>query len=90
MLEKEGFEADDVIATLVRRLQGGDAEIFIVTSDKDLMQLVGDSVTIVDTMKNLVMGREEVAAKFGIDPGLISDFLALSGDRPTISPAFPV
>ncbi len=80
MLEKEGFEADDVIATLVRRLQGGDAEIFVVTSDKDLMQLVGDSVTIVDTMKNLVMKREEVTAKFGIDPALISDFLALSGD----------
>ena len=80
MLEKEGFEADDVIATLVRRLEGGGAEVFVVTSDKDLMQLVGDSVTIVDTMKNLVMKREEVAAKFGIDPALIPDFLALSGD----------
>ena len=80
MLEKEGFEADDVIATLVRRLEGGDAEVFVVTSDKDLMQLVGDSVTIVDTMKNLVMKREEVAGKFGIDPALIPDFLALSGD----------
>ena len=51
-----------------------------MTSDKDLMQLVGDSVTIVDTMKNLVMKREEVTEKFGIDPALISDFLALSGD----------
>jgi DNA polymerase-1 len=80
MLEKEGFEADDVIATLVRNLAGGDAEVFVVTSDKDLMQLVGDSVTIVDTMKNLVMKREEVAGKFGIDPALIPDFLALSGD----------
>jgi len=80
MLEKEGFEADDVIATLVRRLEGGEAEVFVVTSDKDLMQLVGDSVTIVDTMKNLVMKREEVAGKFGIDPALIPDFLALSGD----------
>jgi DNA polymerase-1 len=89
MLEKEGFEADDVIATLVRKLQGEDAQIFIVTSDKDLVQLVGDSVAIVDTMKNLVMRREEAAGKFGIDPALISDFLALSGDSSDNIPGVP-
>ncbi len=88
-LEKEGFEADDVIATLVRTLQRDDVEIFIVTSDKDLMQLVGDSTAIVDTMKNLVMRTKEVAGKFGIDPKLISDFLALSGDSSDNIPGVP-
>ena len=88
-IEKEGFEADDVIATLVRRLAAEDAEVCIVTSDKDIMQLVGDTVTIVDTMKNTVMERAEVAEKFGIDPALISDFLALSGDASDNIPGVP-
>ncbi len=89
-IEKEGFEADDVIATLVRRLAAGpDAEIYVVTSDKDIMQLVGENVTIVDTMKNAVMKRAEVAEKFGIEPSLISDFLALSGDTSDNIPGVP-
>ena len=89
-IEKEGFEADDVIATLVRRLSAGeDAEVYVVTSDKDLMQLVGDNVTIVDTMKNAVMKRAEVAEKFGIEPSFISDFLALSGDTSDNIPGVP-
>jgi DNA polymerase-1 len=88
-LEKEGFEADDIIATLVSRLANEDLEITIVTSDKDLMQLVGDSVTIFDSMKNVVMKREEVTEKFGINPCLISDFLALSGDASDNIPGVP-
>lgn len=88
-IEKEGFEADDIIATLVRRLQGEDLEVVVVTSDKDLMQLVGDSVTIYDSMKNAVMRREEVAERFGINPCLISDFLALSGDTSDNIPGVP-
>ena len=88
-LEKEGFEADDVIATLVRKLSREEVDISIVTSDKDIMQLVGNGVTIVDTMKNLVMKREEVTAKFGIDPSLISDFLALCGDTSDNIPGVP-
>jgi DNA polymerase-1 len=89
VLEKEGFEADDVIATLVRKFAHGEVELSLVTSDKDIMQLVGDGVTIVDTMKNLVMKREEVTAKFGIDPSLIPDFLALCGDASDNIPGVP-
>ncbi|MGD0230095.1 MAG: DNA polymerase I [Syntrophorhabdales bacterium] len=89
VIEKEGFEADDVIATLVQRLAREDVEVFVVTSDKDIMQLATDSVTIVDTMKNLVMKRAEVAEKFGIDPVLIPDFLALSGDPSDNIPGVP-
>ncbi len=88
-LEKEGFEADDVIATLVGRLSKDDIEVTIVTSDKDIMQLVGDSVTIYDSMKNVVMEREEVTEKFGINPCLIPDFLALSGDTSDNIPGVP-
>lgn len=88
-IEKEGFEADDVIATLVRRFADRGSEIFIVTSDKDIMQLVGDSVTIFDSMKNIMMKREQVAGKFGIDPCLISDFLALAGDTSDNIPGVP-
>jgi DNA polymerase-1 len=88
-IEKEGFEADDIIATLVRRLETEDLEVVVVTSDKDLMQLVGDSVTIYDSMKNAVMQKEEVSEKFGIDPCLISDFLALSGDTSDNIPGVP-
>ncbi len=88
-LEREGFEADDIIATLVRRFEGEDAQVVVVTSDKDLMQLACDSVTIFDSMKNVDMGRDEVAAKFGIDPCLIPDFLALSGDTSDNIPGVP-
>jgi DNA polymerase-1 len=88
-LEKEGFEADDIIATLVRRLEKEDARVIVVTSDKDIMQLACDSVTIFDSMKNMDMGREEVAEKFGIDPCLIPDFLALAGDTSDNIPGVP-
>jgi DNA polymerase I len=88
-LEKEGFEADDIIATLVNRLAGEDLEVTIVTSDKDIMQLVGGSVVILDSMKNVVMGPKEVAEKFGINPCLIPDFLALSGDTSDNIPGVP-
>jgi DNA polymerase-1 len=88
-LEKEGFEADDIIATLARNLIREDARVVVVTSDKDIMQLACASVTIYDSMKNLDMGREEVALKFGIDPCLIPDFLALSGDTSDNIPGVP-
>ena len=61
----------------------------VVTSDKDIMQLACESVTIFDSMKNLDMGRQEVASKFGIDPCLIPDFLALAGDASDNIPGVP-
>jgi DNA polymerase I len=88
-VEKEGFEADDIIATLVYQLRDADLTICIVTSDKDIMQLVGPRVTIFDSMKNVVMGPGEVEEKFGINPCLMSDFLALSGDTSDNIPGVP-
>ncbi|HAR97071.1 MAG TPA: DNA polymerase I, partial [Deltaproteobacteria bacterium] len=80
IIEREGFEADDIIASFVARKSGEDTEIFIVTSDKDMMQVVSDKVFIFDSMKNKLIGEEQVVEKFGVGPSLVPDFLALAGD----------
>ncbi len=90
VLEKEGFEADDIIATLTEHLKAhDDVMTFIVTSDKDMMQLVGEKVRILDSMKNLVIGEAEVREKFGIAPGNMVDYLALCGDTSDNIPGVP-
>ncbi len=90
VLEKEGFEADDIIATLTEHLKAhDDIMTFIVTSDKDMMQLVGEKVRILDSMKNLVIGEAEVREKFGISPGNMVDYLALCGDTSDNIPGVP-
>jgi DNA polymerase-1 len=88
-VEKEGFEADDIIATVVEVLKESDTEICIVTSDKDLTQLVSPRVAIYDSMKNLRIGEEEVRAKFGVGPLLVVDYLALAGDPSDNIPGVP-
>jgi DNA polymerase I len=89
ILEREGFEADDVIATVVEQVKRQDAQVYIVTSDKDMMQLVSPTVFVLDTMKNLVFGEQEVLDKFGIRPALITDYLALAGDTSDNIPGVP-
>src|SRR5512136_129061 len=89
ILEKEGFEADDIIGTVTERLKGQDTEIVIVTSDKDMIQLVADKVVILDTMKGLSIGEKEVEEKFGIKPSLMIDYLALCGDTSDNIPGVP-
>ena len=79
-VEKEGFEADDIIGTLVRYLKNSSLEIVIVTGDKDLMQLVDENVKILDTMKDKYYGVNEVFQKFGVLPSQIPDIIALAGD----------
>ncbi len=76
----DGYEADDLIGTMVKYLAEKDFLIHIITSDKDMMQLVSDRVYILDTMKNIQIGPNEVEEKLGIPPYLVTDFLALSGD----------
>ncbi len=67
-VELEGYEADDLIATYTRLAREAGAEVTIVSSDKDLMQLVGEGVTMMDAMKNRVIGPDEVREKFGVGP----------------------
>lgn len=88
-LEMETFEADDLIASIVKTLKGEGRVFYIVTNDKDMMQLVDEDVFILDTMKDLVIGPKEVRERFGIDPKLIPDFLALAGDAVDNIPGVP-
>ncbi|MGI6680842.1 MAG: 5'-3' exonuclease [Bdellovibrionota bacterium] len=80
VLEKVGFEADDIIATVSDKASSLNMSVEIVSADKDLMQLVGGNVSIFDTMKDKHYDKEEVKAKFGIYPEKIRDYLALVGD----------
>ena len=82
VLGVEGFEADDVIATIVERCGGGrfDGDIKIVSKDKDLQQLLGESVRLVDVHKDTSLGPDELKTEKGILPGQVVDMLALMGD----------
>lgn len=79
-VDKEGFEADDLIATYARQAREKGAQVTIVSSDKDLMQLVGDGVVMMDAMKNRMIGPDEVFEKFGVGPDRVIDVQALAGD----------
>jgi len=79
-IDMEGFEADDLIATYAKQAAAEGLEVTIVSSDKDLMQLVTKQVTMFDAMKNLVIGPEQVFEKFGVGPDRVVDVQALAGD----------
>jgi DNA polymerase-1 len=79
-MEYAGEEADDVIATLTRQALGRGFDVDIVSTDKDLMQLVGDRVTLLDTMKDRRIGPEQVVERFGVPPEKILDLRAIVGD----------
>jgi len=81
VLEVPGFEADDVIAALVRKAKGEGLEVVVVSGDKDLLQLVGEGVYQLDTMKEEWFGPKEVKEKFGVEPERIPDLLGLIGDQ---------
>ncbi len=79
-VELAGYEADDLIATYTRQAREAGAEVTIVSSDKDMMQLVGEGVTMLDAMKNRRIGPEQVRDKFGVGPDRVIDVQALAGD----------
>ena len=79
-VDMEGYEADDLIATYAKQAAANGAQVTIVSSDKDLMQLVDDKITMLDAMKNKVIGPAEVFEKFGVGPELVIDVQALAGD----------
>ena len=79
-IDMDGFEADDLIATYARQARERGAEVTIVSSDKDLMQLVDDSVVLFDAMKNREIGPDQVMEKFGVGPDKVIDVQALAGD----------
>lgn len=88
-IEMEGFEADDLIATYARQAREKGAEVTIVSSDKDLMQLVRDGVAMMDPMKNRKIGLDEVMEKFGVAPDRVVDVQSLAGDSVDNVPGVP-
>lgn len=88
-IEMKGFEADDIIATYARQAVESGHEVTIVSSDKDLMQLVGDNVRMMDPMKNRIVGVDEVRERFGVGPDKVIDVQALAGDSSDNVPGVP-
>ncbi|HVY33045.1 MAG TPA: DNA polymerase I [Caulobacteraceae bacterium] len=88
-IELAGYEADDVIAAYAEAGRAAGGEVVIISSDKDLMQLVGDGVSMLDTMKNVRIGPEQVFEKFGVTPDKVIDVQALCGDSVDNVPGAP-
>ncbi|WP_430395746.1 DNA polymerase I [Ferrovibrio sp.] len=88
-IEMEGFEADDLIATYARQAREQGMEVVVVSSDKDLMQLVRPGVALYDPMKNRSIGAPEVMEKFGVAPDKVVDVQSLAGDSTDNVPGVP-
>lgn len=80
LLELPGYEADDIIATLCERLANRGCELVVVSSDKDLMQLVSDGIKLLDSAKDRWIGTDEVREKFGVTPAQVTQVMGLMGD----------
>ncbi|MEO1200565.1 MAG: DNA polymerase I [Pseudomonadota bacterium] len=88
-VEQENYEADDLIATYARLAEEAGADVTIVASDKDLMQLVSAQVTMYDTMKDRRIGADQVVEKFGVTPDKVVEVQALAGDSVDNIPGAP-
>jgi DNA polymerase-1 len=80
IFEKEGYEADDVLATLATRFQKEGHEVLIVSDDKDMYQLIGKGIRIYSSRKEKIIGPDETRERFGVGPERVVDYLALAGD----------
>ena len=80
MVLMEGYEADDIIGTLAKRFESENMDVVIVTGDKDFTQIVDDSITLLDTMKDKVTETKDVVEKYGVEPDKIIEIFALTGD----------
>lgn len=89
VIEVPGFEADDLIASYARAGKAAGESVLVVSSDKDLMQLVADGIAMWDPMKQRAIGRAEVIEKFGVGPELVRDALSLIGDTSDNVPGVP-
>lgn len=88
-IETEGFEADDIIATYAKEAEAVGGDVTIISSDKDLMQLITPNVIMYDTMKDRRVGIEEVHEKFGVGPEKMIDLQSLAGDSTDNIPGVP-
>jgi DNA polymerase-1 len=92
LLKKEGVEADDIIASLVQKFANEDTHVYIVSGDKDFLQLIGEHVSLYSPKKGglvEILGEKEVFEKFACEPRQVVDFLALTGDSADNVPGVP-
>jgi DNA polymerase I len=89
LIEKSGYEADDIIGTLARKGEEKDFNIIIVTGDKDFRQIISPRISLWDTMKDKITDYETFLAEYGMEPGQIIDIMGLSGDSSDNIPGVP-
>lgn len=89
VVELEGYEADDLIGTLAARWESQGGNVVVVTGDKDLMQIVTEQTTLLDTMKNVTSAIPQVYERFGVGPTGVIDILGLAGDTSDNIPGVP-
>ncbi len=89
VLEIEGVEADDVIGTLAKKAESFGKNVVIISGDKDMLQLVSDKVSVLDTMKDKIYMPKDVFERFGVTPDRIPDFMGLCGDNVDNIPGVP-
>ncbi len=80
VFEMPGYEADDIIGTIAKRAATEGSNVYIVTADKDMLQLVNDRVKVYDPMKDRMLDRAYVIEKFGVGPERVTEYMALTGD----------
>ncbi len=80
VFEMPGYEADDIIGTIAKRAASEGSNVYIVTADKDMLQLVDDRVKVYDPMKDRILDRAYVIEKFGVGPERVTEYMALTGD----------
>ena len=88
-IELLNYEADDLIATYAKQITDAGAKVTVISSDKDLMQLVSDKIRLFDPMKSKVIGEKEVLEKFGVKPNQVIDVQSLAGDSSDNIPGVP-
>jgi len=88
-IELLNYEADDLIATYAKNITDAGAKVTVISSDKDLMQLVSDKIRLYDPMKSKVIGEKEVLEKFGVKPNQVIDVQSLAGDSSDNIPGVP-
>ncbi|MGA2517787.1 MAG: DNA polymerase I [Thermodesulfobacteriota bacterium] len=88
LLEMDGYEADDLIGTVAKRMQS-EVDVVVITGDKDILQLVNDRIQVYDTMKEKRFGVEEVIQRFGVSPEQVVEVMGLAGDSIDNIPGVP-
>ncbi len=88
-IEKDGYEGDDILATLACRAREEGLDVVLVSGDKDLHQLVGERIRILEPRKGVLIGPEEIVAQYGVGPEKLLDLFALTGDKVDNLPGLP-